>query len=255
MPARRAAQGAGPSHPGLMNQPATDHAFDLDGGRVCLDFANTLSSSSGEHLNSYRDLLAFARQANLLTRSETNRLHSVGVMDPHGAADVLARAKRLRAALRSIFSAVAANQDVDLKDLGVLNNELAIGLRHARVGPAGETGYGWEWGPPVDLDAPLWQIARSAADLLTSDEERLLVRQCGASDCQWLFVDTSKNRSRQWCSMSSCGNREKARRHYQRLRERRAASAPEPDAPAAHAGRRARRSAAARVGDASATAE
>ena len=238
-----------------MNQPATEYVFDLDAGRVCLDFVNTLSSTSGDHLNSYRDLLAFARQANLLTRSETNRLHSVGVMDPKDAAQVLARAKRLRAALRGIFSAVAADQPVDLADLGVLNNELAIGLGHARVGLAGETGYGWEWGPPVDLDAPLWQIARSAADLLTSDDERSLVRECGASDCHWLFVDTSKNRSRQWCSMSSCGNREKARRHYQRLRERRAASGAVPDEPATPRAGRARRSAAGPVADASATAE
>src|SRR3989442_8269959 len=67
----------------------------------------------------------------------------------------------------------------------------------------------------------IWPIARSAADLLTSDEQRQLVRECGAPDCLWLFLDTTKNRSRQWCSMQSCGNREKARRHYQRLRAQR----------------------------------
>src|SRR5256885_1943109 len=67
----------------------------------------------------------------------------------------------------------------------------------------------------------IWSITRSAADLPTSDEQRQLVRECGAPDCLWLFVDTTKNRSRQWCSMQSCGNREKARRHYQRMRERR----------------------------------
>ena len=44
--------------------------------------------------------------------------------------------------------------------------------------------------------------------------------------CFWLFLDTTRNRSRQWCSMTSCGNREKARRHYQRQRaQRRTATA------------------------------
>src|SRR3954452_7718048 len=91
-------------HPQPMDQPAAEYVFDLDGGRLCLDFANTISSTSGEHLNSYRDLLAFARQAHLLTRSETNRLQSVAVMDATGAAEVLARARRLRTALRGMFS-------------------------------------------------------------------------------------------------------------------------------------------------------
>ena len=71
----------------------------------------------------------------------------------------------------------------------------------------------------------LWPISRAAADLLVSDTERRKVRQCGAGDCEWLFLDTSKNRSRQWCSMQCCGNREKARRHYQRVRARKAGNA------------------------------
>ena len=37
------------------------------------------------------------------------------------------------------------------------------------------------------------------------------LKACRASDCEWAFVDTAKNHSRQWCSMESCGNREKAR--------------------------------------------
>ncbi len=46
--------------------------------------------------------------------------------------------------------------------------------------------------------------------------ERL--RICG--HCGWLFLDRSKNRSRMWCDMAVCGNREKARRHYSRLKSR-----------------------------------
>ncbi len=65
------------------------------------------------------------------------------------------------------------------------------------------------------LDSPLWSIARSAADLLTSDE-LARVRECDGLDCTWLFLDCSRSRSRRWCSMASCGNRAKARRHYHR---------------------------------------
>ena len=39
---------------------------------------------------------------------------------------------------------------------------------------------------------------------------------CPADNCRWAFYDTSRNRSRQWCSMKVCGNRAKARAHRQR---------------------------------------
>ena len=42
------------------------------------------------------------------------------------------------------------------------------------------------------------------------------VKICPADDCLWAFHDTSRNGSRQWCSMAVCGNRAKARAHRAR---------------------------------------
>jgi predicted RNA-binding Zn ribbon-like protein len=204
--------------------PVEPYLFDLDGGRACLDFANT-RSSSGEHLNSYLDLVAFADQSKLITPPDVGWLQAHAGRNPAGAEAVLARATRLRNALQSIFSRLAAGQAPPETALAVLNGELAGSLGHARVQPAdapGELVWGWR---DRALDLPLWPICRSAADVLVSESERRLVRECGAGDCAWLFVDTTRNRSRQWCSMRSCGNREKARRHYQRQRASRDASA------------------------------
>jgi len=68
-----------------------------------------------------------------------------------------------------------------------------------------------------DLERPLWEIAHSAADLLTSgDQER--VKECASTTCEWVFLDKSRNRSRRWCDMSDCGNRAKARRFQARKR-------------------------------------
>lgn len=65
---------------------------------------------------------------------------------------------------------------------------------------------------PVDL-----ATARSALNLIASpDTERLKI----CPNCEWLFIDRSKNRSRTWCDMSVCGNRAKARLHYRKKRER-----------------------------------
>ena len=205
--------------------PATDYVFDLDGGRACLDFANT-DSSSGDHLGSYADLVAFAAQSDLLTPDDAAWLRAEGDRDTATAAGVLVRAKALRAAMRGIFFKLAGGEEPARRDLGVLNFDLAASLSHARVLPSGSGAYTWGW-TGRNLDAPIWPITRSAADLLTSDSERRLVRECGADDCKWLFLDTSKNRSRQWCSMQSCGNRQKARRHYQRVRETRSDSGAE----------------------------
>jgi predicted RNA-binding Zn ribbon-like protein len=45
------------------------------------------------------------------------------------------------------------------------------------------------------------------------------IKACSADNCQWVFYDTSKNRSGHWCSMRVCGNREKARQFRARRRE------------------------------------
>ena len=79
-------------------------------------------------------------------------------------------------------------------------------------------GLAWGWADELALDRPLWPIARDAAELLTDREALARVRLCAADDCDWLFVDLTKNHSRQWCDMKSCGNRAKARAYYRRHR-------------------------------------
>jgi predicted RNA-binding Zn ribbon-like protein len=200
----------------------TDFAFELDAGRACLDFANT-HDSTGDHLNSYADLVAFAAQSHLLNPEDARWLRAEGQRDAVRAEGVMLRARRLRATIYALFAARAAGRTPPEYDVEQLNFELAATLTHARVLPAANSpvdrdiSYRWGW-VGRNMDAPLWGISRSAADLLTSDEDLRRVRECGGGECRWLFMDTSKNRSRQWCSMRSCGNREKARRHYARSR-------------------------------------
>ena len=77
-------------------------------------------------------------------------------------------------------------------------------------------GLRWEWrGAAARLESPLWPVARAAAALLTSPELARL-RQCGGDDCGWLFLDGSRNHSRQWCTMEDCGNLSKVRRFRER---------------------------------------
>jgi predicted RNA-binding Zn ribbon-like protein len=62
----------------------------------------------------------------------------------------------------------------------------------------------------AELDAMVWPIVSAAVELLMSDRLARLKR-CG--ECDWLFLDESKNGSRTWCK-KDCGDRVRARRHY-----------------------------------------
>ncbi len=59
--------------------------------------------------------------------------------------------------------------------------------------------------------------ARSAMGFF---DQHLVMRTRICPNCDWLFVDNSKNGSRLWCDMKVCGNRAKARAHYERKRRR-----------------------------------
>jgi predicted RNA-binding Zn ribbon-like protein len=197
------------------------HSFDLSGGTLGLDFANTWSDRGRpetDHLRAYTDLLAFARQTGLLNAEEESRLESQAERDPRAAEAALAQGRGLREALYGIFSALAASRVPEESDLKRLNAELPEAFSRLRLERRGDD-LVWTWAARDDaLAAPLWPVLRSAAELLTS-EDRRQVRECAGTSCTWLFLDRSRNRSRRWCSMESCGNRAKARRHYRRRSE------------------------------------
>ena len=191
----------------------------LVGTALCLDFANTTEgrTSDGfrEYLASYADLVAWSRHANILTEHTAQHLLHEAARRPAEAAMVLDRAIALREAIYRVFFAVAQEHPPALADLDILNAALADALSHLRVVPLAN-GFGWTWADDADaLDQMLWPVARSAADLLTEGELRR-VRECAGDTCGWLFVDTSKNRSRRWCDMQDCGNVAKVRRYRKR---------------------------------------
>jgi predicted RNA-binding Zn ribbon-like protein len=195
-------------------------SLQLLGGALCLDFANTVgnhkAAEPSEHLADYADWVRWSQHAGALTPDQARRLLLESRRHPKEAAQAFQRAMDLREAIYRIFAAIAENRPPGSTDVDQLNETLARGLVHARLVPA-RAGFRWDWTDENALDRMEWPIARSAADLLTAGNlDR--VRQCGDAECGWLFVDTSRNRSRRWCDMNDCGNRAKARRHYRRMR-------------------------------------
>jgi len=198
-----------------------DHAaFDFESGDLSLDFANTADWSASpepvEGLNRYEDLLAWGLQAGVLDGPQAQVLLARARTRPQQARATVQQAVRLREAIFRIFSQAAGEEPALPDDLGVLNQALQQALPHLRVGPDGEAfAYRWEAGSP-ELDRVLWPVARAAAELLTSERLERVGRCADDRGCGYLFYDTSRNHSRRWCSMESCGNRAKAMRHYER---------------------------------------
>lgn len=197
-------------------------SFDLSGGALCLDFANTWSDRGRpetDRLGSYADLLAFARQTGGVTAREADRLARWSRRHTARRDAAFERALELREALFRLFHSVARGEAPAPSDLDCLNRLLPDALCCLQVEPQ-DSGYAWSWAGRADsLESPLWRVAHSAAELLTGGElDR--VRECDGATCTWLFLDHSRNRSRRWCDMATCGNRAKARRHYRRRRQR-----------------------------------
>jgi predicted RNA-binding Zn ribbon-like protein len=201
------------------------YQFQLTGGALCLDFANTVDYRSGQerrldHLTTCEDLISFNRQAGVIKSREAIELYRISANQPAAAQWILQRALALREAIYAIFSAVAARRQPLDADLELLNANLADALQHLRVNRVPD-GYAlrWSFGKGTLLDQLLWPMARSAAELLTSDLLKT-VRECAAESCDWLFLDNSRSQSRRWCDMKVCGNREKARRFLRRNKAR-----------------------------------
>jgi predicted RNA-binding Zn ribbon-like protein len=118
---------------------------------------------------------------------------------------------RLRTGLRT---AMTAHHDADAEstspELDALAARLPLRLSFAagqpRLTPAAD-------GVPGALGALLVAVSDATAD---GSWERL--KLCPADDCAWGFYDTSKNRSRTWCAMGVCGNRQKTRTYRARQR-------------------------------------
>jgi predicted RNA-binding Zn ribbon-like protein len=198
--------------------------FDLTGGQLALDLANTVSRRGDparrkDHLETYRDLIAFARQSGVMSARQAGELIAYGEQHGAQARRTFQQTIRLRETVYEVFSAIARGKSPSAEDLNLLGNFAREALRHRSLARM-NGGYRWEWqakeGTP--LDRVVWPMAQAAADLLTSDDVKI-VRWCEAPDCEWLFLDHSRNRSRRWCDMTTCGNRQKARRHYQRAHE------------------------------------
>ena len=194
----------------------------LIGGALCLDFANTLVGHGAvprhEYLMDYRDLVLWSRHVHVLTPVEANSLIREALRRPSKSIAVFKKALILREMIYCIFSAVAHDTKPKQVDLNQLNAFRLESFYHSSIIQTKKR-FLLQWTDPMALDRMLWPIVLSVTELLTSVELND-VKQCAGEGCDWLFLDTSRNHLRRWCTMDECGNRTKMRRRYARIRNR-----------------------------------
>jgi predicted RNA-binding Zn ribbon-like protein len=188
---------------------------------LCLDFANTLAwrgSTPSESLHGLRDLVQWCASSGGLLAGAIDGNDNWAERHPARAAAIFRGAIVLREAIYRIFHAAASGGAPAEKDLSELNQALKETPARSALQRIG-AGFGWRIegnrlsSAPALLAPALW----SAGDLLTGPQ-LARVRECANDKCLWLFLDESKNGTRRWCSMTACGNRAKAHRHYARLK-------------------------------------
>lgn len=194
--------------------------LEILGTATCLDFANTVNSRrepEHDYLGSYGELAAWAQRAGLLSPAEARAARTLAQRDAGVARKAWQHGLNLRELIYLTFSALAQGEQPTKETLAKLMDEYAAALAAAELRPQAG-GYQPAWAQGGQAAALLWPIAHSAGQLLLSDELGK-VKEC--PNCGWLFVDRSKNQSRRWCNMNTCGARDKMRRYHRRQKQSR----------------------------------
>lgn len=201
--------------------------FKLIGGDVSLDFVNTAGGRISnpqkkngrdysdafysDKLENYADLITWSLKAGLMNEKEAKKLLRIAEDNPQAADAVLKRALILRESLYRLFKSSIEGWQPEPEDVEKLNRELSLARNHQKLAAA-KSGFVFEWIDRADaLDSMLWQISEAATELLVNGDISRL-EKCGNDICNWLFLDTSRNRRRHWCDMKDCGNLAKVRR-------------------------------------------
>lgn len=206
------------------------------GNVLCLDLVNLVEPRVGavdrDHLSGFGDVVSWALGGEVIDADDAAALRRFADGHPRLAAQVFEQAIELRETLHGVFAAIADRRPPRANDVQRIVRAHATYIALAGLERQGDV-FDWGWGREVrarvggraferreDVEvALLGEAVSSAVDLLRSGPlDRVKACPVGEGGCAWVFLDTSKNRSRRWCSMQDCGARVKSQRHYARRR-------------------------------------
>jgi predicted RNA-binding Zn ribbon-like protein len=190
-------------------------AIFFSGGLTCIDFCNTF-----DHLHTPPQYDLFPDRTTILQWGQAARILPSDFQDTSTAdGQFFAEALETRSLIFRLlvpFTRFATPAESDFESFNTLLQEVSSRLKVVSAAD----GYVLTCCTDDPLEKVLCEVVRSAADLLLSNQLKR-VKQC--QECGWLFYDSTRNHSRRWCDMKICGNKAKARRHYERVKQRRIA--------------------------------
>jgi len=188
-----------------MHQQTPDFVFL--GNNAALDFINTEIVSRGELVDLLQDDAVFIRWADAAGFDLKTKL----------SAEDLSAAKQLRSALKDLIQARMERRNARRGSLANVNRHLGNHATH-KILQISTRSADFELVPDkaaTSATALLARLAYEGAVLLASPQASQL-KHCGNPECVLIFLDTSRNQQRRWCSMDTCGNRAKAAKHYRK---------------------------------------
>jgi predicted RNA-binding Zn ribbon-like protein len=187
------------------------------GGHPALDLVNTVAwrhdpARTVDRLPDGAALVRWAVFAGVVDEDRAAALAAELRHDPGAGRRAVAQVRRARERLHRVLQPLAVGGEPSPPDVAALHRALLGAVGRAEVGTLMQLE--WSTGLRSMSDLPD-ELALTAWRLLLHEDRRRL-RQCRDDECGWLFLDRTRNASRVWCSSADCGNRTRARRHYQR---------------------------------------
>ncbi len=191
----------------------------IDGGCLIFNFINTVNTRVEEdyfeYLSDYQEFMNWCRKVEMMEDSEIKLFRKYSQEHPEEAAKALEKLIKTREMLFDFFDHVITDSKPDENLIAKFNTVLSGAISHLSI----DQNLNWSvliW--PDDLTSPLNRILFSAYEVLWEKPiER--IKKCDA--CAWLFLDTTKNGKRRYCSPETCGSNEKAKRYYYRKKAER----------------------------------
>ncbi|HUK29769.1 MAG TPA: CGNR zinc finger domain-containing protein [Candidatus Acidoferrum sp.] len=200
----------------------------LVGGRLAVNFANLKRAGLNEDASEqdFTRVVNFLAENGVVPSGSKAALFNLWTGAPAESAEFLEKARVLSGALRIVFEARAAGEEIQADWVEAINEILTFTEGHDRLEPVADREVDQaEWRLALHARAEglewlLTAIARNGAELI-AEGPRAPIRKCANPNCGLFFYDDSRTGKRHWCSMARCGNRAKVAAHYRREKNKR----------------------------------
>ncbi|SHN17710.1 CGNR zinc finger domain-containing protein [Mucilaginibacter sp. OK098] len=190
--------------------------FPFEGGIPVLQFINTYRNRGGvhrkEYLENYEDFLAWCNEFKIIDLEDYNGLNLEGHCYEHEANHVWQRVIKLRETVYEFINCTLRSKQIHEDAIAYFNEMVGEANTHLRFELNGNTLQVMWFKTHEELAAPLWIIVKQATILLQSANFND-IKKC---NCGKFYLDTTRNKNRQWCNPLVCGNAVRTKKYKER---------------------------------------